>query len=126
DAYYNGLADVSDTKYKNYKISEDNLKEMVDNKEDFYLLSIRQEEAYNEGHIEGAELIPWGKGMQESFDTLPMDKTIVVYCYSGQTAGQTVAGLRLLGYDAVSLNGGMGVGANAPLGWSNKDYPVVQ
>jgi len=126
DAYYNGLADVSDTKYKNYKISEADLKAMIDGEEDFYLLSIRQEEAYNEGHIEGAELIPWSKGMEESFVTLPKDKKIVVYCYSGQTAGQTVAGLRLLGYDAVSLNGGMGVGANAPLGWSNKDYPVVQ
>lgn len=125
-AYYNGLADVKETTYKNYKISEDNLKAMMEADEDFYLLSIRQEEAYNEGHIEGANLIPWGAGMNDSFKDLPMDEKIVVYCYSGQTAGQTVAGLKLLNYDAVSLNGGMGVGANAPIGWTNKGYPVVQ
>src|SRR6056297_2577605 len=123
--YYEGLADVSDTMYKNYKISEMNLAELRDAGDDsIYILSIRQQDAYDAGHIAGADLIPWGAGMEQEFDTLPMDKTIVVYCYSGQTAGQTVAGLRLLGYDAISLNGGMGVGANAPLGWSNKGYPV--
>ena len=54
------------------------------------------------------------------------DKTIVVYCYTGQTAGQAVAGLRLMGFDAVSLNAGMGTTANAPAGWANKGFPVVQ
>jgi rhodanese-related sulfurtransferase len=123
--YYNGLADVADTKWKNYKISEDNLEAMIEADEDFYLLSIRGEDVYKEGHIQGAERMSWGAGMQESFSMLPMDKKIVVYCYTGQTAGQTVAGLRLLGYDAVSLNGGMGMASNAPLGWSNQEKPVV-
>jgi len=126
EAYYAGLADVADTMYKNYKISEDDLKKIVDAMDDnVYILSVRQEKDYNAGHIQGAELIPWGAGMEKQFDSLPADKKIVVYCYSGQTAGQTTAGLRMLGYDAVSLNGGMGVGANAPIGWSNKGYPVV-
>ncbi|MCJ7688748.1 MAG: sulfurtransferase, partial [Clostridiaceae bacterium] len=40
------------------------------------------------------------------------------------TAGQTVAGLKMLGYDAVSLNGGMGTDSNAPSGWANKGFPV--
>jgi len=124
-AYYEGLADVAGTTYANYKISEMDLAKLRDAEDDsIYILSIRQQDAYDAGHIAGADLIPWGPGMEQEFDKLPMDKTIVVYCYSGQTAGQTVAGLRLLGYDAVSLNGGMGVGANAPLGWSNKGYPV--
>jgi rhodanese-related sulfurtransferase len=124
-AYYNGLADVADTKWKNYKVSEDNLEAMIEADEDFYLLSVRSEADYKKGHIEGAELIPWGAGMEESFSTLPMGKKVVVYCYTGQTAGQTTAALRLLGYDAVSLNGGMGMAPNAPLGWSNHDKPVV-
>lgn len=123
--YYAGLADVKDTKFKNYKVSEDNLKAMLDADEDFYLLSIRSEKDFANGHIEGAQNLPWGAGMQEGFDQLPTDKPVVVYCYSGQTAGQTVAALRLLGVDAVSLNGGMGVGANAPLGWTNKGYETV-
>ncbi|MDW7668281.1 MAG: rhodanese-like domain-containing protein [Bacillota bacterium] len=123
--YYEGLADVAGTTYANYKISEMDLAKLRDAGDDsIYILSIRQQDAYDAGHIAGADLIPWGPGMEQEFDKLPMDKTIVVYCYSGQTAGQTVAGLRLLGYDAVSLNGGMGVGANAPLGWFNQGYPV--
>ena len=126
DAYYVGLADVSETPYKNYKVSEDNLKAMMDEGDDsIVILSVRKAADYAKGHIEGATNIPFGKQMASDFDTLPMDKTIVVYCYTGQTAGQTTAALRLLGYDAVSLNGGMGMAANAPSGWANKGYPVV-
>jgi hypothetical protein len=33
--------------------------------------------------------------------------------------------LRVLGYDAVSLRGGMGVGANAPQGWANQGFETV-
>ncbi len=126
DAYYTGLADVADTKFKNYKVSEDNLKAMIEAGEDFYLLSIRSADDYAAGHIQGAENLPWGAGMESGFDALPKDKPVVVYCYTGQTAGQTVAALRLLGVDAVSLNGGMGMAPNAPLGWSNKGFEIVQ
>lgn len=127
DDYYAGLAGVADSKYKNYKISEADLKAMVDAKDaGMYILSVRSAEDYAAGHIEGAENIPFAKGMAASFGTLPKDKTIIVYCYTGQTAGQVVAGLRLMGYDAVSLNGGMGTQANAPQGWANAGYPVVK
>ena len=35
--------------------------------------------------------------------SLPTDKKIVVYCYTGQTSAQTSAYLGVLGYDAYSL-----------------------
>ena len=124
--YYEGLADVSDSMFKNYKISEDMLKMALDSDSDLMVVSIRQPSAYAEGHIEGAINIPWGAGMQDYFGQLPQDKKLVVYCYTGQTAGQAVAGLRMLGYDAVSLNGGMGTPSNEPYGWSNKGYATVQ
>ncbi len=123
--YYAGLADAKDTMFKNYKISEDLLNMLIEAEEDITILSIRQPSAFAEGHIANAINIPWGKGMQEYFGQLP-DGKIVVYCYTGQTAGQAVAGLRMLGYDAVSLNGGMGTSANKPYGWSNKGYDVVK
>jgi rhodanese-related sulfurtransferase len=124
-AYFAGLADVAGTTFGNYKISEASLREMMDNMDDsIYILSIRGEADYADGHIAGAEHMSFGAGMQENFADLPMDKKIVVYCYTGQTAGQTTAGLRLLGYDAVSLNGGMGMSINAPIGWSNMGFPV--
>ena len=122
--YYSALASAE---IKNNIIAETALKERLDAEDpSIYVLSIRSAEHYGEGHIAGAANIPWSPGMERSFDTLPEDKTVVVYCYTGQTAGQTVAGLRLLGYDAVSLRGGMGMPVNQPQGWSNQGYPVVQ
>ena len=35
--------------------------------------------------------------------TLPTDKPVVVYCYTGQTSANLAAYLRLLGYDARTL-----------------------
>lgn len=53
---------------------------------------------------------------------IPRDKDVYIHCYSGQTAGQAVVLLNIAG---VSAKGGMGTGTNAPLGWANKEYPVV-
>ncbi len=126
ESYFEALGDVAGTMYASNIISEENLKKIVDAEDDnVHILSICQEKDYNDGHIPGANLISWGDGMQSEFANLPTDKKIVVYCYTGQTAGQTVAGLRVLGYDAVSLKGGFGTPANDPQGWSNQDYPVV-
>lgn len=121
--YYAGLETATN---KNYKISEDDAKKALDEKNaTVAFLDVRKADDYAKGHIEGAVNIPFGKGMEEQFGTLPMDKTIIVYCYTGQTAGQTVAGLRLLGYDAVSLNSGTGTAATGTSGWTNKGYPLV-
>lgn len=126
-AYYDGLAAVKGTTYANYKISEDDTKKIVDAKDaSALILSVRKAEDYAKGHIEGAINIPFGKGMEQQFNMLPKDKKIVVYCYTGQTAGQVVAVLRLLGYDAVSMHSGMGMPSTAPAGWVNKGFPVVQ
>ena len=125
--YYQGLEALNGTTWANYKISEANAKALLDKKDNSVVfLSVRSAADYANGHIEGALNIPFGKGMEKQFNILPKGKKIIVYCYTGQTAGQTVAGLRLLGYDAVSLNGGMGTPANAPQGWLNKGYPVVK
>ncbi len=94
--------------------------------ESVYFLSIRQAEDYAKGHIPTAANIPWGKDMHLEFNTLPTDKTVIVNCYSGQTAGQAVAVMRFLGYDAVSLKSGMGTDVTAPSGWSNEGFEVVQ
>jgi len=124
DAYYAGLGTITDERFKNYKVSEDDLKAMIDASEDFYLLSVRSAEDYAKEHILGANNVPFNKDLVANLGSVPKDKKVVVYCYSGQTAGQAVAIMRLLGYDAVSLNGGMGVAANAPNGWKNKGYLV--
>lgn len=80
---------------------------------DIKVVDIRQAQDFEAAHIEGAVNIPFGKGMQEKFVDLPKDKKLVVACYTGQTAGQAVAILRALGYDALSLQSGM-TGGYAP------------
>ena len=88
-------------------------------------VDIRQADAFAEGHIEGAVNIPFMGGMQSSFSDLPADKKLIVNCYSGQTAGQTVGILRLLGYDAASLKHGMGTGKTGDTGWKNEGFDLV-
>lgn len=57
------------------------------------------------GHIPGAIQYTPKETLKLSADlkTLPTDKPIVVYCYTGQTSAFITAYLRLLGYDAKSL-----------------------
>jgi len=103
-----------------YKIPEAELKELVDSgSQDIYILDIRDAKDYAQGHIKGAHNIPF-KEVGKNLDKLPLDKTIIVYCYTGQTAGQTTAALNIAGFEARSLNGGMNNG------WSKAGYPVVK
>jgi len=72
----------------------------------FYVLDIRSKEDYDLGHIVGSVHSPWSE-VGNLFGDLPSTRPIVVACYSGQTAGQTVGVLRMLGYDARSLQFGI-------------------
>ena len=66
------------------------------------IVSLRSEEAYNVGHIPGAVHMAFG-----NLTTLPIDEEVVVYCFTGQTAGFATAMLNVLGYEASSLLHGM-------------------
>jgi len=104
----------------------DKIKAALAAKQDLLIVSVRKAKDYTEGHIAGAINIPFVKGMQTSFAQLPKNKTFVVHCYSGQTAGQVVGILRLLGYDAVSMKSGLGTPVTAPSGWVNEGFPLVK
>lgn len=111
--------------FSSFNFPVDALGELVEAESDEYtILSIRQEKDYTEGHIAGAINIPFGKGMQERFSEIPTDKPVIVYCYSGQTSSQTMAVLRMLGYEAYSLAGGTG-SAEGGNGWLGKGLPLV-
>jgi rhodanese-related sulfurtransferase len=61
---------------------------------------------YNDiGHLEEAYQYTPKTSIQidELLDTLPTDKPIVVYCWTGQTSAQLTTYLRILGYDAFSM-----------------------
>ncbi len=119
--YFTALADVVGTEVANNIISAENANKLLGDAGTMFL-SVRKAEDFAAMHIPGAFNLPYSLGMQIMFDALPIDKIIIVYCYSGQTSGQTVAILRLLGYDAVSLNSGMGVGRTGNRGWYNEGF----
>lgn len=103
------------------------------NLSNYYIINYWPVSEYDLGHIEGAiQYTPKADLKLATFlKTLPTNKTIVVYCYTGQTSAHVAVYLRALGYDAKSL----GFGANRLFydtmpgtKWLEsecKNYPVV-
>lgn len=78
----------------------------------FYIVNYWPKDQYlDPGHIPGAmQYTPKADLKSTTFlKTLPTNKTVVLYCYTGQTSSFLSAYLRLLGYDARSIM----FGANA-------------
>ena len=105
--------------FTNPMIGWEDLFTLIDNGEEPFILSIRQQDVYDQGHITGAYLASWGADLAAKVSMLPKDQTVYVYCYSGQTAGQTVAILRMLGIDAISVKSGYNYGASTIEGYEN-------
>lgn len=95
------------------------LKERMVAGEELFLLDIRKKDDYQKGHIEGAFHAEWPEVLDFiKEDVFKKDDKVIVICYTGQTAGQIVSILRVLGYDACSLMGGM------MNGWLKDDMPI--
>ncbi len=103
--------------FANPMISWEALFEKMDTGEELNIVSIRQQDVYDEGHIKGAVLASWGSDLAEKVSMLPTDEPVYVYCYSGQTAGQATALMRMLGIDAYSVKSGYNKGAMAVEGY---------
>ncbi|MFN2379208.1 MAG: rhodanese-like domain-containing protein [Bacteroidales bacterium] len=76
------------------------------NPDDYYIVCYWPASHYSDpGHIPGAIQYTPKESIKFSTDllTLPTDKPIVIYCYTGQGSAFLSAYLRLLGYDAKSL-----------------------
>lgn len=75
------------------------------NLESYYIVNYWPQDHYDLGHIPGAiQYTPKSAfKLANDLKTLPTDKPIVVYCYTGQTSAHIAAFLRVLGYDAKSL-----------------------
>ncbi len=72
----------------------------------YYIVNYWKTEHYlDPGHVAGAIQYTPGTSLKLDSDlkTLPTDKPIVVYCYTGQTSAFVAAYLRVIGYDAKSL-----------------------
>jgi DMSO/TMAO reductase YedYZ molybdopterin-dependent catalytic subunit/rhodanese-related sulfurtransferase/glyoxylase-like metal-dependent hydrolase (beta-lactamase superfamily II) len=81
------------------------------------LLDVREPDEWSTGHAPGAVLIPMGE-VQARRHELPQAKRIVVVCRSGGRSAAITDALRVHGYDAVNLTGGM-------CAWAAAGLPVV-
>jgi rhodanese-related sulfurtransferase len=80
--------------------------DVFNNPDNYYVVNYWPEAQYlDPGHIPTAIQYTPKESLKldVALTTLPTDKPIVVYCYTGQTSSYIAAYLRLLGYDAKSL-----------------------
>ncbi|MBN2008712.1 rhodanese-like domain-containing protein [candidate division KSB1 bacterium] len=98
-----------------------------DNPANYFVINYWPADEYvNPGHIPGAfQFTPKTSLLSTStLNLLPTDKTVVVYCYTGQTSAQVVAALKVLGYDAKSLTYGVNGFAYSSLSKSKYTVPT--
>lgn len=92
-------------------ISPKDLKKLIDSKKDrenLFLLDVREPEEFNQWSIDGSKNIPLGKlANPESLTMIPKDKKIVTICPHGNrsTIGKYI--LERYGYNVSSLEGGL-------------------
>lgn len=86
------------------QVSVDALRGLIE--DNAYILDVREEMEYNQGHIIGAINIPLSR-LRERVDEIPKDKDVYVHCRTGQRSYNAVMALQHLGYDnVINVTGG--------------------
>jgi sulfur-carrier protein adenylyltransferase/sulfurtransferase len=99
------------------QISVEDLKKMLDAKEKFVLLDVREQEEYDTAKIAGSKLIPLG-ALSGRLAELDKNVPIVVHCHSGGRSNRAAQWLQSQGYKASNLAGGI-------TAWSDRIDPSV-
>ena len=102
-------------------MSLDELKARIDaGNHDLIVLDVRERDAFEEGHILGARLLPRGQlELRVNQELTDPTRRILVYCEFGRVSTLATATLRQMGFQsAVALDGGMKA-------WREAGYPVI-
>ena len=87
--------------------------------ETVFVLDVREQWEYDEGHIPGVTLIPVGE-VADRLNEIPTDQEIIVTCRSGNRSGQITAYLQAQGYTNVhNMQGGI-------IAWESAGFAVEQ
>ncbi|OBS08565.1 rhodanese-like domain-containing protein [Acidihalobacter prosperus] len=110
------------------EIGPDELQRMKQEKPDLLILDVRESSEHEQGHIEGAHLVPRGILEAAADPAFPnhdeilaaaRNRPVVTYCATGGRSAMAAAVLQMMGFAEVySLVGGFG-------GWSQAGKPVV-
>jgi len=89
------------------EITPAELKKLLDNKEDFVLIDVREPYEYDEVNLNG-KLIPMGEALDRS-EEIPKDKKVVLHCRSGKRSATVINALeQQKGYtNLYNLRGGI-------------------
>ena len=91
----------------------------IKDREDVFLLDVREQWEYDEGHIPGVTLLPMGE-VPARLDEIPTDIEVIVTCRSGNRSGQVTDYLRQNGFDNVhNMQGGI-------VAWDDAGYEVAR
>jgi rhodanese-related sulfurtransferase len=82
--------------------------EVFNNPQQYYIINYERKDKYDDAHIPGAVRYKPNAtlGFPSEMASIPTDKTVVVYCGTGHNSGFATAYLRLMGYDARTLQYG--------------------
>lgn len=103
------------------EIDAKELKQKLDQKESFKFIDCREQNEWDEGHIEGATLIPLSV-FQEKYESFLTDKneTVVIQCRSGKRSMNACMFLLSKGYNnLINLEGGI-------MGWAEEGFPISE
>lgn len=81
-----------------------------------FLLDVRQQDEFRQGHAPGATLIPLDE-LDGRLRELPKEREILVICRSGSRSGAATHQLVAAGYQALNVRGGM-------IAWAQAGLPV--
>ena len=88
------------------EVSCTELKKMIDARENFQLIDVREEYERDVASI-GGELIPMGDVM-DNLDKIYKDKKVVMYCRTGQRSGVITQALEAQGFTNIfNIKGGI-------------------
>ncbi len=103
----NGVQENAPSKATFQSISAEELKAKIDTDKNLLVVDVREQEEYDQGHIQGTLLIPMG-AVPNRIGELPKEKDIVLVCASGARSSQVAQFLVEQGYLKVfNLEGGI-------------------
>jgi adenylyltransferase/sulfurtransferase len=120
DAFCGAVSEEAQEAASGSTITATELKSMIDNGDNIFLVDVREPNEYEIVSIPGATLIPKDQFLTgAALERLPQDKRIVLHCKSGARSAEALAVVKNAGFaDAVHVGGGV-------LAWVNQVDPSL-
>jgi rhodanese-related sulfurtransferase/glyoxylase-like metal-dependent hydrolase (beta-lactamase superfamily II) len=99
-------------------VSPEDLAGLLDGEDPPFVLDVRRDTEFAEGHIPGSVHVPYGE-LPRRLDELPRDRPVAAICKGGKRSGLAASVLQREGFERVIHVGHGGVGT-----WQRQGHPV--